>query len=47
MSVEEARPPFARFVELEDGHAAIVQVELDCASGSGSMFDFRDFEMVW
>jgi rubrerythrin len=43
---EEARPLFARFVEIEDGHNAIVQAELDYASGSGFMFDFRDFEMV-
>lgn len=43
---EEARPLFARFVEIEDGHTAIVQAELDYASGSGFMFDFRDFEMV-
>jgi rubrerythrin len=43
---ELARPLFARFVEIEDGHTAIVQAELDYASGSGFMFDFRDFEMV-
>lgn len=43
---EEARPLFARFVEIEDGHTAIVQAELDLASGSGFMFDFRDFGMV-
>ena len=43
---EEARPLFARFVEIEDGHNAIVQAELDYASGSGFMFDFRDFGMV-
>jgi rubrerythrin len=42
----EARPLFARFVEIEDGHNAIVQAELDYASGSGYMFDFRDFETV-
>lgn len=43
---EEARPLFARFVEIEDGHTAVVQAELDYASGSGFMFDFRDFETV-
>ena len=43
---EEARPLFARFVEIEDGHNAIVQAELDYASGAGFMFDFRDFGMV-
>ena len=46
MSAEEAWPLFARFVEIEGGHAPIVQAELDCASGSGFMFDFRGFEMV-
>lgn len=43
---EEARPLFARFVEIEEGHTAVVQAELDYATGSGFMFDFRDFEMV-
>jgi rubrerythrin len=42
----EAKPLFARFVEIEDGHTAIVQAELDFASGSGFMFDFRDFGIV-
>jgi rubrerythrin len=41
-----AKPMFARFVEIEDGHVAIVQAELDLALGAGFMFDFRDFEMV-
>ncbi len=43
---EVARPLFARFVEIEDGHTAIVQAELDYATGSGFMFDFRDFGIV-
>jgi rubrerythrin len=43
---EEARPLFARFVEIEEGHTAVVQAELDYATGSGFMFDFRDFGMV-
>jgi rubrerythrin len=43
---EEARPLFARFVEIEEGHTAVVQAELDYATGSGFMFDFRDFEVV-
>ncbi len=43
---EEARPLFARFLEIEEGHAAVVQAELDYATGSGFMFDFRDFGMV-
>jgi rubrerythrin len=43
---ETARPLFARFVEIEEGHAAIVQAELDYATGSGFMFDFRDFAIT-
>jgi rubrerythrin len=43
---EVARPLFTRFVEIEDGHTAIVQAELDYATGSGYMFDFRDFTVT-
>jgi rubrerythrin len=43
---ETARPLFARFVEIEDGHTAIVQAELDYAIGSGYMFGFRDFTVT-
>ncbi len=41
-----ARPFFARFAEIEDGHTAIVQAELDYAGGTGFMFDFQDFKIV-
>jgi rubrerythrin len=37
---------FARFVEIEKGHLAIVQAELDYHSQTGYFFDFQDFGMV-
>ena len=36
---------FARFVEIEEGHRAIVQAELDCVSGLGFWFDSREFNL--
>jgi rubrerythrin len=36
---------FARFVEIEEGHQAIVQAELDCVSGLGFWFDSREFTL--
>ncbi len=36
---------FARFVEIEEGHQAIVQAELDCVSGLGYWFDTREFSL--
>jgi rubrerythrin len=36
---------FARFVEIEEGHRAIVQAELDCVSGLGFWFDSREFTL--
>ena len=36
---------FARFVEIEEGHLAIVQAELDYASGTGFWFDFMEFNL--
>ena len=36
---------FARFVEIEEGHQAIVQAELDCVSGMGFWFDTREFSL--
>jgi rubrerythrin len=30
---------FRRFVEIEEGHQAIVQAEIDCLTGSGFWFD--------
>ncbi|MFC1513482.1 ferritin family protein [candidate division KSB1 bacterium] len=37
------QPLFARFVEIEEGHEAIVQAEIDAAQGLGFWFDFMEF----
>jgi len=34
---------FARFLEIEEGHQAIVQAEIDYLSRSGTLFDFQEF----
>ena len=36
---------FARFQEIEDGHIATVQAELDYLSHTGFWFDFQEFDM--
>jgi len=36
---------FTRFVEIKDGHLAIVQAEIDYLSKTGHWFDFREFDM--
>lgn len=36
---------FARFLEIEEGHEAIVQAELDYLNRSGTFFDFQEFNM--
>jgi len=36
---------FARFLEIEEGHLAIVQAELDYLNRSGTFFDFQEFTM--
>jgi rubrerythrin len=41
----EGRGLFERFVEIEHGHQAIVQAEMDCVSGSGFWFDMQEFTM--
>lgn len=40
-----ARHLFARFQEIEDGHIAAVQAELDYHSQTGFWFDFPEFDM--
>ncbi len=37
---------FNRFMEIERGHVAIVQAEMDYMNQSGYFFDFQDFAMV-
>lgn len=39
------RPLFARFLEIEDGHRAIVQAEIESLTGTGSWFDVREFDL--
>ena len=41
----EGRSLFQRFVEIEEGHQAIVQAEIDCLSGSGYWFDTSDIRL--
>jgi hypothetical protein len=36
---------FARFLEIEEGHEAIVQAELDYLNRTGTFFDFREFDL--
>jgi len=36
---------FARFVEIEEGHRAIVQAEIDCLNGTGIWFDTMEFSL--
>ncbi len=41
----EGKEFFARFVEIEEGHLAIVQAEIDAATGMGYWFDVREFDL--
>ena len=41
----EGKALFERFVEIEEGHQAIVQAEMDCLSGMGVWFDTREVNL--
>jgi rubrerythrin len=41
----EERKLFSRFVEIEQGHEAIVQAEIDAITGLGFWFDFSEFKL--
>jgi rubrerythrin len=41
----EERALFQRFLEIEDGHGAIVQAELDAVQGLGYWFDVQEFKL--
>lgn len=41
----EGRPLFARFLEIEEGHLAVVQAEIDALNGLGYWFDIREFDL--
>ncbi len=40
-----AKGLFRRFVEIEEGHLALVQAQIDQATGSGYWFDVREFTL--
>ena len=42
---DEGRRLFERFVEIEEGHVAIVQAEMDLVSGTGYWFDTAEFDL--
>lgn len=42
---DEGQKMFERFVEIEEGHQAIVQAEIDSVSGMGFWFDSREFSL--
>ena len=42
---DDGRRMFARFVEIEEGHRAVVEAEIDAVSGSGFWFDLREFDL--
>jgi len=42
---EEARPLFRRFLEIEEGHLAIVRAQLDRVMSTGYWFDVREFTL--
>lgn len=41
----EGKELFSRFMEIEDGHLALVQAELDYLGNTGFWFDFQEFDM--
>lgn len=43
--MKEGAELFARFLEIEEGHQAIVQAELDYLTQSGHFFDFQEFNL--
>lgn len=42
---EDGKKLFKRFLEIEQGHVAIVQAELNALSGVGFWFDFSDINL--
>jgi len=41
----EGQQLFSRFLQIEEGHRAIVQAEIDAVSGTGFWFDFQEFDL--
>ena len=42
---EEARDFFARFLEIENGHLALVGAEIDAINGMGRWFDIDEYDL--
>jgi rubrerythrin len=42
---KDYQPLFQRFLEIEEGHEAIVKAEIDNAQGAGFWFDFMEFSL--
>jgi len=45
MKNEEESALFKRFLEIEEGHQAIVQAEIDYLTGTGNFFNFEEFNL--
>ena len=45
MEMGESGTLFARFLEIEEGHQAIGQAELDYLNKTGTFFDFQEFNL--
>ena len=43
---DEGQQLFQRFVEIEEGHAAIVQAEIDAVGGMGFWFDVQEWRFT-
>ncbi len=41
----EGRDLFRRFLDIEEGHGAIVQAQIDAVTGLGFWFDIREFDL--
>lgn len=41
----EGKALFSRFLEIEDGHTALVQTEIDVATKTGYFYDFQEFNL--
>ncbi len=43
---DDGQKLFQRFVEIEEGHKAIVQAEIDAVTGMGYWFDMPEFDLA-
>jgi rubrerythrin len=43
--IKDGQELFQRFLEIEEGHEAIVQAELDYLHRTGTLFDFQEFNL--